>query len=153
MIERFEGDRGRALLVEELSKARLVAGVVGLAEELVDAGEKQAIPKGSTLIEQNDPGNDVYFIVAGAFDIVANGNKIAVRWPGELVGEMAAVSVIQNRSATVVANDDAIVLKVSEELFSRIAEKFPIVWRRLAEVLSRRLLERNKLIRRPNEKI
>ena len=44
-------------------------------------------------------------------------------------------------------------LKVSEAAFSEIANRFPDVWRRIAQVLARRLEQRNTLIRHPSEKI
>jgi len=153
LISRFEGDRGRALLLDELRRARIVTGIADLPEAVADAGVLQSVGKGQILIEQNGADNDVYFIVAGIFGIFVNERKLLHRNPGDTVGEMATVSPIQRRAATVIAEEDAVVLKLTEQAFSEIATRFPDVWRRIAQVLSKRLEQRNVLIRRPNDKI
>lgn len=153
MIERFQGDRGRRLLVEEIQRQKLVAGIPGLAEAFVDAGEVVQVSKGAVLIEQDGTDDDVYLIVAGEFDILVNRKKVARRFPGEHIGEMAAVSPIQRRSATIVAEDDSIILKVPEASFSALGNQFPEMWRRVARELARRLEQRNSLIRPPHSDI
>lgn len=153
MIKRFEGDRGRAILIEELRKARVISDIPGLAETLAEAGTLEAVANGRALIEQNDDDNDIYFIVAGTFSVIVNAKEVARRTAGDSVGEMATVSPIQRRSATVTAIEDSVVLKVSEAAFSAIATQFPDVWRRIAQDLARRLEQRNSLIRKPNDKV
>lgn len=153
MIKRFEGDRGRAILIEELRKARVVSDIPGLAETLAEAGTLEAVKNGCVLIEQNDDDNDIYFIVAGTFSVIVNAKEVAKRAAGDSVGEMATVSPIQRRSATVKAIEDSVVLKVSEAAFSAIAMQFPDVWRRIAQDLAKRLEQRNSLIRKPNDKV
>ena len=153
LISRFEGDRGRALLLDELRKAGTVTGIADLPEALADAGVLQSVSQGQILIEQNGADNDVYFVVAGIFGIFVNERKLVHRNPGDTVGEMATVSPIERRAATVIAQEDAVVLKLSEQAFSEIATRFPDLWRRIAQVLSKRLEQRNVLIRQPNDKI
>jgi len=153
MIDRFSGDRGKGLLLDEIRKQKIVAGITGAAEALVEVGSLSAIPEGGTLIEQGASDNDVYFIVSGTFGVIINGKRVATRYAGDHVGEMAAISPIQKRSATLIADVDALVLKVTEEKFSGIATQYPEIWRRIAQELSRRLEQRNALIRPPNDKI
>ena len=153
MIDRFSGDHGKGLLLDEIRKQKIVAGITGAAEALLDVGSLGAIVTGETLIEQNASDNDVYFIISGTFGVIINGKRVATRYPGDHVGEMAAISPIQKRSATLIADADALVLKVAEEKFSGIATQYPEVWRRIAQELSRRLEQRNALIRPPNDKI
>ena len=153
MINRFQGDRGRALLIEELRKARIASGTAGLAEALADAGTLEAVNKEQVLIEQNGTDNEIFFIVSGTCRIFVNGKEVAKRTAGDTIGEMATVSPIQKRSATVVADADCVVLKISEVAFSEIATQFPDVWRRVAQDIARRLEQRNSLIREPNDKV
>lgn len=154
MINRFQGERGRALLVEELRKQKIVTGIEGAAEALVGAGALEAVAKDQLLIEQNGSDNDIYLIVAGAFRLVINGKPLPLRrCNGDSIGEMATVSPIQKRSATVVCDEDAVVLKIDERTFSEIANRFPEIWRRIAQEVTKRLEQRNLLIRPPNEKI
>jgi CRP/FNR family transcriptional regulator, cyclic AMP receptor protein len=153
MITRFQGHRGRTLLIEELRKQRIAAGIADLAEAFADAGELQAAGKGQTLIEQNASDNDIYLLVSGAYRVVVNGREVARRYGGESVGEMATTSPIQWRSASIIADENGVVLKMIEQAFSEIAGRFPDVWRRLAQEVARRLEQRNTLIRPPSEKV
>jgi predicted nucleotide-binding protein len=153
MISRFEGDRGRMLLVEELKKQRIATSIVGLPEALAEVGSLEPVVRGQILIEQNGPDNDIYLLVIGLFKVIVNGKDVAVRAAGDSVGEMATISPIQKRSATIRAEEDGIVLRITEKDFSSIADRFPEVWRRLAQEVARRLEQRNSLIRPQNEKI
>jgi len=153
MITRFQNERGRSLLIEELRKQKIVTGIAGAAEALADAGVLEAVAKDRTLIEQNATDNEIFLVVAGSFRVLVNGRQVARRFNGDSIGEMATVSPIQKRSATVICDEDAVVLKVDEQKFSEIAMQFPDMWRRIAQEVARRLEQRNLLIRQPNEKI
>lgn len=153
MIIRFQGDRGRALLIEELKKQKIAASIADLPEALADAGELHAVAKGQMLIEQNASDNDIYLLVSGVYQVVVNSKEVAKRFAGESVGELATISPIQKRAASILAEDDGVVLKITEQAFADIAGRFPDVWRRLAQDVARRLEQRNRLIRPPNEKV
>lgn len=153
LISRFEGDRGRLLLVDELRRSRIANGSADLAEALAAAGTLLSIKNEDVLIEQNNADNDIYFIIAGTFGIYVNERRLYPRIAGDTVGEMATVSPIQKRSATVIAEEESVVLKIPELAFSDIANRFPDIWRRIAQVLAKRLEQRNLLIRRPSEKV
>lgn len=152
MVDRFRSDGGRRL-VAALSEFRLLAGIEGLAERLAAAGQLEEVQAGQVFIEQGGTETDVFFIVAGSADVVVNGKTIAVRLAGELVGEMAAIEPAQLRSATLVAREPGVLLKVSETDFMPLADAHPAIWRRLAASLSRKLLQRNHLITEPREKV
>ena len=153
MIERFTGERGRALLVEELSRQKIVTGIAGMSNSLAEAGAIETINTGSTLIEQAGSDTDIYFVVAGSFDILVNKKAVARRFAGDHIGEMAAISPIQRRSASVIAREESLVLRVKEEAFSALGNQFPEMWRRVARELARRLEQRNSLVRKPNDKV
>jgi len=153
MKERFEGERGREILVEALALNRMVQGDRELAEALVADGELLEYRAGDVLIEQGDFTNEVYFIIAGTCNVLVNGRRMAIRAAGDHVGEMAAVQPTQARSATVVANELMVVFKVSEARFSQIGTANPKVFRSIAQELSRRLLQRNGTVGAFHEKI
>jgi len=152
MTDRFKGDRGHALLVEELHRQSLVAGTPELPNQLANVGSLEDVHRGQTIIEQGNDDTDVFLILVGSFGVFVNGKRVATRRAGDHVGEMGAVSV-QRRSATVTADEDGVVFRVAEPALTEIANSFPVVWRRIAQELSRRLEQRNALIRPPNEKI
>ncbi|WP_460233089.1 TIR domain-containing protein [Agrobacterium radiobacter] len=153
MKERFEGDAGRRLRVETFATQKMILGNDAIAQELADRCTVEEYPKGAELIQQDSDTNDIYFILAGAVQIVVNGRAVGMRGSGEHVGEMAAVQPAQNRSATVIAMAPTVVAKISEPDFADIAVRFPQLYRTIAQELARRLLERNKLVHVHREKI
>jgi CRP/FNR family cyclic AMP-dependent transcriptional regulator len=153
MLERFKGDGGRDLRVETLLTQTLVSGNAELAGELADLAEMIELDSGSVLIEQNGEDDDLYFIFVGSMSIHINGRKIGSRGRNDHVGEMAAIEPTQLRSATVIAESQSIVAKLSARDFSRLAKKYPDMYRLIARSLSRRLLERNKHVGAHREKV
>ncbi|MBP1804673.1 TIR domain-containing protein [Rubellimicrobium aerolatum] len=153
MIERFQGDKGRRLLVEVLGNQKMLQGAAGLPEAVAERGDLREMQANEILIEQGADTNDVFLIIAGVCDVMVNGRTIAKRGPGEHVGEMAAVQPTQPRSATVRAGEKAVVLRLSEEAFSDLASRHPSIYRAIAQELSKRLLERNKTIGAYRERI
>lgn len=153
MIERFQGDQGRRRLVAALTEHRLVANRPDLAERLVTAGELVEVPAGTAFINQGEQTSDVFFVVTGKVQVRVNGKVVAYRYPGDHVGEMAAIEPTQPRAASVVSVESTVVLRVSEAHFSTAAEQYPDVWRRIAATLARRLSERNHLVTAQRERI
>lgn len=153
MKERFEGDVGRRLRIETLSAQKMVRGDEALAQELADKCLIEEHPLGFELIHQDSDTNDIYFILSGTLQIVVNGRAVAMRGPGDSVGEMAAIQPSQKRSATVVAQTSSVVAKLSEPQFAEIASRHPQLYRAIAQELSRRLAERNKLVQTYRDKI
>ena len=141
LLDRFAGEKGRRPCVEALAAQRLVSGNRKLAEELADRAEVLAVSAGQTLISQGADDNEIYFILAGTFDVVVNGRRVAGRGAGDHVGEMAAVQPAQRRSATVTALEEAIVAKLSAGAFSNLGSRPPQLYRLIAQELARRVLQ------------
>ena len=112
-----------------------------------------SIPAGETLITQGGDDNRIYFVLSGKFDVIVNGRRIAGRGPGEHVGEMAAVQPAQRRSADVVAAEQAVVAQLKEELFTDLGNRYPQIFRYVAQELAGRLLQRNALVGTLREEI
>lgn len=146
LIDRFRNQDGRRRLVEELTHHKLVDGDATLAAEVADRAEVLELAPADTLIEQTGTDNDVYLVLAGTCDVLVNGRPIAVRGPGDHVGEMAAIQPSQTRSATVVARDATVVAKLTEGDFADLAGRYPQMYRAIARELARRLLARNSTI-------
>lgn len=150
MKERFEGG-GRPNLIDALKRQELIGGDTALAESFASAGMLQEYQKGDTIIAEGAEDNDVYLLIAGSVAIVVKNNNIATRRAGQTIGEMAAIEPAQPRSASNVALETVVALKVSGDEFSHLANEHPEIWKPLARELTRRLFERNKLITAPNE--
>jgi CRP/FNR family cyclic AMP-dependent transcriptional regulator len=151
MLHRFQGDQGERLLSDAIAKSRIVEGDRKLAEALVSSATLVGFEPGSAMVVEGATDNDIYFIVAGNFEVSVKGNKVARRTAGEIIGETAAINPAQARTATLTATENAVALRISEGDFSRIADEYPGVWKRLAFDLSRRLNERNAAVSKVNE--
>lgn len=153
MLGRFEGEQGRRLRIEALSTQKLVGGNRALAEELADAVELRELKSGEVLIEQGGSDNDIYFILTGLFGVAVNGRRIASRIPNDHVGEMVAIEPAQRRAATICAEEDSVVAKISEPAFDALGHRYPELYKYIAKELSRRLMQRNGLVKPTHEKI
>jgi CRP/FNR family transcriptional regulator, cyclic AMP receptor protein len=111
------------------------------------------VSDGSTIIEQGAEDNDVYLIIAGAFDILVNGRKVARRLADDHIGEMAAIQSTQRRSATNIATEKSVLCKLTEPQLSEIGRKYPDIWRLIAKELARRLEQRNAHVTATHDKI
>ena len=76
-----------------------------------------------------------------------------MRGPTDHVGEMAAIQPSQRRSATVVAAEPSVVLRITEPQLSALGQKYPNIYRAIAKELARRLMQRNLLMTTRREKI
>ncbi len=153
MFERYLGPDGKRYRIEALLQNKLVRGEQALAEELSAKVEFIVVKPGEVIIEQNADDNCLYFIIVGVFDVVINGQIRAKRGPGDSVGEMAAVQPAQKRSANVVAVDDAVVARLAEADLDDIATRHPQIYRRIAQELAKRLLERNRFVAKYRDRI
>jgi CRP/FNR family transcriptional regulator, cyclic AMP receptor protein len=153
VLSRFKGDAGKRLRLEAFLAQKWVAGNRVLADELETKAELLPVSQGHVLIEQGGADNDVYLILAGAFDISVNGRVIRRRVPNDHVGEMAAVEPTQRRAATVTAAEESVVAKLTEADFADLGRRYPEIYLYIARELARRLLQRNALIGHARDKM
>jgi CRP/FNR family transcriptional regulator, cyclic AMP receptor protein len=144
MLHKFKGDKGRGPLVEAIAKQPIVAGNHVLAEEIAGLVVLRAVPAGATLIEQADEDNDLFLIFEGEFQILVDGVVVAKRGAGDYVGEIAAIQPEFKRTATVVAKSDAVVGQLTEAALADLGDRYPTVYRAMAQQLAAHLLQRNK---------
>ena|ERR1035437_4602504 len=153
MIDRFAGEAGRRILLGVLKEQKLIAGNADMADRVISLGELVNVESGVGIIKQGDDDNDVYLIVAGSFDIVVNNRVIARRFANDHVGEMVAIQPTQRRSASVIARETAVVVKIPEPQFEELCAQFPQIMHHIAKELARRLIQRNVLVTAVSEKI
>jgi CRP-like cAMP-binding protein/tRNA A-37 threonylcarbamoyl transferase component Bud32 len=150
VIERFEGKRGRRLLVEALKGQQLVAGKAPIARALAARVTLAELAPGTVLIEEGGSDNDLYFVLAGRVTVLVGGIEIGTRDAGQHVGEVALLDPKAPRSATVVAREPTVVAKITERDFSEVGASAPAVWRALAAGLGAILSERNRRVADPD---
>lgn len=150
MINRFSGETGRSRLIWALRHQTILHDNENLSNEIADQAKLLQFESGEELIIQDDADNDIYFILAGRLSIVVNGREVAIRNSGQHVGEMVLIDPSARRSASVIAIEQTVVVKISETYFRSLAEKYPRIWQLIAVELADRLRQRNRLVAATN---
>lgn len=151
MIERFQGD-GHRLLIDSLKRQLLVNGNEDAAHALFESGNMVEFSQGEKIITENADDNDVYFIVAGTVSVVIKGIEVRTLTRGDHFGEMSAIEPSLIRSASVIATETIVAIKISSPNFNKLCDTFPTMWKPVAHELSRRLHDRNRLMETPNDR-
>lgn len=150
LFQRFEGEKGKKMIIEALLPQRIVQHNRELASAYADKGRLVEYPVGSDLLKQGDSDNDILFLLSGMVEVLVNLRVVAFRREGESIGEMSLLSPVTTRSATVRATKATLALRVDEADFCEIATNHPQVWKPIAHTIAERLREREKFHRPPN---
>lgn len=133
----------------------------GLEEAQLDAvcglAERQRVPEGTVIVEEDQQGKTCYFIVEGRVDIEIrppfsgrSPQKLATIKRGEMFGELALVDGFL-RSATCRASEEVELLAFANEALERLMEEDPRIgyriMRNVANVLSSRIRSTNTKLR------
>ncbi|CAL8477070.1 Cyclic nucleotide-binding domain-containing protein (plasmid) [Caballeronia sp. S22] len=103
-------------------------------------------------MKEGESDRDMYFLLMGKVGISVKGKLLYPRERNFTVGEMSAVNPSILRSATVTALEPTLSLKVSPDTLDQVANGHPTVYKLIAAELASRILQRNTLIRPPNER-
>jgi CRP/FNR family cyclic AMP-dependent transcriptional regulator len=155
MMTRFQGDEGKKRLITALRAQQIVQDEEPLAAELADAVQLLQVEPGtpaSELIKQGGTDDEIYLIISGLVSIRINGREVATRSSGTHVGEMALIDPAARRNATVIVTQSTVFGRITEPVFTAIAQRYPQLWRRLALELANRLRQRSILVPIPNDK-
>jgi predicted nucleotide-binding protein len=140
-------------LIQALMNQKLVQNKKEIAEEIASKGELLEFKPGEIIVVQDDFDQDVYFIIAGETELVINGSKLPyTRQAGISIGEMSAIDPTQTRSATVVSLHNTVAVKLKPQDFKALVEKYPKITELIAIDLAQRLVQRNVLIEKCNQK-
>jgi CRP-like cAMP-binding protein len=121
----------RAPLFEGLSRKDLV--------QLAKMTEDMDVPAGTVLCRQGDAGYEFFVLVEGEVDVIRGGKKIAVRGPGDFIGEIALIEKVP-RTATVKARTPLRFFVLTRQSFWGLVEHHPQVERKILRTLAKRLL-------------
>jgi CRP/FNR family cyclic AMP-dependent transcriptional regulator len=122
----------KVALFDEVSPADLKQVAV-LANERV-------YPKAAEMVRQGDPGDELYIIVGGKVLVMMNSRQVAVRSPGDCVGEMAILTR-EPRSATLIAESEVRVLCIERRDFQAMLGDRPEIGLAVIRTLAQRLRE------------
>lgn len=146
LIQRFQGEHGRRQLIEVLRDQKIVSGDAALAERIADMAQLVDVLPGSAIIQQDKTDDDVFLVIAGAFNIDVNGKTVARRFVNDHLGEMAAIQPTQRRSATVIATEPSVACRLTSAQLFDLGASFPKIWLAVAKELARRLEQRNAFV-------
>jgi CRP-like cAMP-binding protein len=116
-------------------------------EALLRLGSRHQHPIGAVIVREGDRAGSVFVLLTGRAKVVStsprgNSAMLAVRGPGDIVGELSAV-VGKRRVASVVTVDPVDVLRISGETFSRVLRERPAIMQAVLQVMSQRLHDDN----------
>lgn len=111
--------------------------------ELFRLGRRENFHNGSYLLRQRDAGRDVFVVTAGRLEILmlnrrGREQRIALRVPGDVVGEMAYVDG-RPRSASAVATGPVTAHRFPSDAFNRFFDQHPDAYRHLIRTVVDRL--------------
>ena len=92
-----------------------------LSRDLMTAGiemERTTIEPGDTLVEQGEPGNELYLLLDGVLAVMVDGDEVAEIGPGAIVGERASLDR-GKRTATLMARTRCRVALIPPEVIDR----------------------------------
>ena len=142
----------RSFELDHSGIAKLIAPVAvfagldaGVLAEIAAIATPVALAANAWLVRQGDPGDALYVILSGEFDVVleldggARGRQALARLgAGDCVGEMALLSH-RARSATAVARTPARVLRIAADALEPVLTRHPAVRAHLIAFAARRL--------------
>jgi len=99
--------------------------------------------KGQVILKQEDTGEEIYIIVDGKFEVVRDGNKVAIMNEGDIFGEIGFFHHAK-RSASVRSKGKGILLKIPGMPLRDLCIRYPNVHHALESVYIERILKKAK---------
>jgi len=142
LAARFTGSAGLPAISEVIRKLPFIEGSSDVADQLAAAATVVSYEPDEVLITQGAADRGILFILTGCVIVAPSGRDDTIRYAPAHIGEMATINPSVRRSATVRAKEPTVIARVAEAEFSRVANAYPFIWRRLAIELGERLRQR-----------
>ncbi len=111
---------------------------------LAFTSERLTFQKGQLVCEQGDVGESMYVIVGGDVDVIINlptgPLTVASMRKNDFFGELALLCDVP-RTATIQATSELTTLRISKDLFYRLATEFPQMAIEVMRVIAQRLVK------------
>lgn len=107
-------------------------------ERLGQLADEIDLPAGRVLMRQGERGTEMFVVVSGTVRVERDGNALAERGPGDVIGEIALLSRLP-RTATVTALEPTRVFVVGSREFQALMDDMPSVRTSVLEILASRI--------------
>jgi CRP-like cAMP-binding protein len=116
-------------------------------EMIADGTVGRMVMAGHTLIEAGQPGDTMWVIAEGSFDVIVEKDGVpfvaTTLWPGDWVGEMSLLTG-EPRTATVRSRTPSLVYAIKKPIMEKLFEADPELILSLAQVAGRRRKSRER---------
>lgn len=127
----------RVPLLKDFSSAGL--------ETLADIARQRALPAGTVLFEEDQPGDSLFFVCRGSLRLLQRdggvGRELAVLGPGDDLGDLGLLARTV-RMVTAVAATDCELLELTRRAFFKKAQEKPLTCLKLAAVVAGEIARR-----------
>lgn len=120
-----------AILARNPALAKLDAADLEIVYQHLD---QMAFPRGSVLVREEEPGDDMYFVLEGTAEISRRGLELRVLGPSDHFGELALLGLVP-RAATVIATHAIRVARLDRPRYLQLSLAAPHTTLRLLEAL------------------
>ena len=132
-------DRGNEVSFEVEHAQDCANAVPGLFVHI----EPVAVRAGDVVFREGEPGDFLYYIVKGRFDVIVQGAQVSSLTPDDIfMGEMSFL-LNNRRSATVRASADGTLIRISKRDFVQAIKEKPHYALFLSRLLAQRMVRRN----------
>lgn len=108
--------------------------------------EEALFSAGEVVFHENENSTNLYYIVKGDFDVISEGKSVSRITSNDIfLGEMSFL-LGNKRSATIIANTESVLLKITKKEFIDAIQKFPHYGIFLARLIAKRLEKQNKRV-------
>ncbi len=93
-------------------------------DPVLKVSDFESYPEGKVIFEEGQPGDRMYYVVAGEVNVLVRGKVVDVVKAGGILGEMALVDDMP-RSATTVAKTACRLIPVTRKRFASLIQETP----------------------------
>ncbi|MBI2438383.1 MAG: mechanosensitive ion channel [Lentisphaerae bacterium] len=130
-----------------LARLELFAGASPEAlEHLVRFGLSHTIAPGQMVVQDQEPGDSMFFILDGDFNVIKNQRISAVLHKGDFFGEMSLLTG-EKRAARVEAATGGTLLEIERSAFKIIVATEPAIMRQIEAIFAQRAAANVELAR------